>query len=344
MSLLQKFLGGNQAQMPGQASQPSGFSQMMQPEVLAAMAGQLLGNQGNAANFGNAFQAAAPVMAQQRQLQAQTAEQNKTWDWLEQQGPEFGQLRQSGMAAPEALKLYTEQRFAQSKNPAAVQEYEYAKQQGYNGSFMDFQMDQKRAGATNVTVGGGKYGPIPSGMELIDGPEGATMRPIPGGPADTTRADNAAAGQRDVSTRIITDAASTARKAASNRQFGEYGQGIASGMPWTDSAEVQRQVDVLKSQATFEKLAAMRAGSATGASGLGALSDNEAKMLAAQAGALDPGSPNFARDLDNYELTLLQTIHGPEEGTRLFKATRIPGASQQGGGEVDSLVEQYRTR
>jgi len=344
MNLLQSLLGGNQAQMPGAMSQPSGLSRLLQPEVGLPMAAALLGNQGNMANLGNAFGAAAPALQQQKQLQAQTAEQNKTWAWLEQQGPEFAQLRQSGMAAPDALKLYTEQKYAQTKNPAAVQEYEYAKQQGYGGSFMDFQMDQKRAGATNVTVGGGKYGPIPSGMELIDGPEGATMRPIPGGPADTTRADASAAGQRDVSTRIITDAASTARKAASNRQFGEYGQGIASGMPWTDSAEVQRQVDVLKSQATFEKLAAMRAGSATGASGLGALSDNEAKMLAAQAGALDPSSPNFARDLDNYELTLLQTIHGPEEGARLFEITRIPGAAQQGGGEVDSLVEQYRTR
>jgi hypothetical protein len=36
--------------------------------------------------------------------------------------------------------------------PAAVQEYEYAREQGYKGSFEQFQLSQKRAGATNVST------------------------------------------------------------------------------------------------------------------------------------------------------------------------------------------------
>lgn len=36
--------------------------------------------------------------------------------------------------------------------PAALQEYEFAKGQGYGGSFLDFQLAQKRAGATAITV------------------------------------------------------------------------------------------------------------------------------------------------------------------------------------------------
>lgn len=39
-----------------------------------------------------------------------------------------------------------------AKVPASVQEYEYAKQQGFNGSLLDYQLAQKRAGATNVSV------------------------------------------------------------------------------------------------------------------------------------------------------------------------------------------------
>jgi hypothetical protein len=35
-------------------------------------------------------------------------------------------------------------------------EYEFAKEQGYKGSFMDYQTDLKKAGATNVSVGGAK--------------------------------------------------------------------------------------------------------------------------------------------------------------------------------------------
>ena len=43
--------------------------------------------------------------------------------------------------------------------PAAVREYEYAKTQGYKGSFTDWQLAQKRAGATTVSVSTGKkYG------------------------------------------------------------------------------------------------------------------------------------------------------------------------------------------
>lgn len=37
-----------------------------------------------------------------------------------------------------------------AEQPSAVREYEYAKQQGYGGTFEQFQLAQKRAGATNI--------------------------------------------------------------------------------------------------------------------------------------------------------------------------------------------------
>lgn len=45
-------------------------------------------------------------------------------------------------------------------SPANVREYEYAKAQGFNGSFLDFQLAQKRAGASvnNVSVNTGQKG------------------------------------------------------------------------------------------------------------------------------------------------------------------------------------------
>lgn len=39
-----------------------------------------------------------------------------------------------------------------AEQPSAVREYEYARSQGYAGSFQQFQTDMKRAGATNVNV------------------------------------------------------------------------------------------------------------------------------------------------------------------------------------------------
>lgn len=52
----------------------------------------------------------------------------------------------------------------EAKNPAAVQEYEYAKTQGYKGSFEDWTTGKARAGATSVTTYGS---PVP--VMLPDG-------------------------------------------------------------------------------------------------------------------------------------------------------------------------------
>ena len=40
----------------------------------------------------------------------------------------------------------------EDKRPSAVQEYEFARSQGYGGSFLDFQLEQKKAGGTNVNI------------------------------------------------------------------------------------------------------------------------------------------------------------------------------------------------
>lgn len=329
MSLLDSLFGG-QAQMPGQASQPSGLARLLQPEIAMPIAGALMGQNGNMQNLSNAFSAGGQAFGQQK-LKAQTAaDENKTYNWLKQNAPEFAQLMDGGMDGKSALSAYTEQRYAQQKNPAAVQEYEYAKQQGYGGSFMDFQIDQKKAGASqnNITVGGGKFGTIPQGWMLNEGPDGVTMAPIPGGPDDTSKKDARQSGQNDVATRVVTSAAQRAREAAKNRNFGSYGQGAAQMMPWTDSAEVARQVEVLKSTAKVENLTAMRAASPTGGA-LGSVTEKEADMLAAKSGAIDPSSPTFERDLDDYELTLLQVVHGPEAGMQIFQQTRQGGGAAQ---------------
>jgi hypothetical protein len=57
------------------------------------------------------------------------------------------------------------------KAPTAVQEYEFARQQGYKGSFLDFQLAQRRAGATNVNLSTGDR--VPQGVvkqqdEILD--------------------------------------------------------------------------------------------------------------------------------------------------------------------------------
>jgi len=133
MSLLQSLLGGNQAQMPGQASQPSGLSRLLQPEVGLPMAAALLGNQGNMANLGNAFGVGGQALQAQKAQQAEQAQQNKTYEFFKQNAPEFAQLIDGGAPAGEVWKLYTQQRFAQPKSNEYQDRSAAAEQYGLTG-------------------------------------------------------------------------------------------------------------------------------------------------------------------------------------------------------------------
>lgn len=97
------------AQSPG--SQGGSFLQrLLAPEVAMPMAAALLGNQGNAANFGNALGAYGQVAAQR-------AGQNKTLEYFRQNAPEFAAMVESGMPVDQAWKTYTTQRYAQKADP-----------------------------------------------------------------------------------------------------------------------------------------------------------------------------------------------------------------------------------
>lgn len=97
------------SQPPG--NQGGGFlQQLLSPEVAMPMAAALMGNQGNAANFGNAFGAYG-------QAQAQRAGQNKTLEYFRQNAPEFAAMVEAGMPVNEAWGTYTKQRYAQKAGP-----------------------------------------------------------------------------------------------------------------------------------------------------------------------------------------------------------------------------------
>lgn len=220
------------------------------------------------------------------------------------------------------------------KLPTDVQEYEYAAQQYRDAgqtppTFTEWQAQQRKAGAsnTNVTVGGEagpQVGTIPQGYQLMQDPATGAyrMEAIPGGPEDMSAKSAAAESSAMTASDIVTTAAQRARQAAEGRNFGSFGTTmIGSINPLSDSAEVMRNVDVLKSQAAVGNLQAMRNASPTGGA-LGSVTEKELKLLQDKSGALDPNSPTFPRDLDDYERTLLRTIHGMAEGDRIYDATR----------------------
>jgi len=158
---------------------------------------------------------------------------------------------------------------------------------------------------------------------VIDPQTGLPMAaPVPGSPAAQETAAAAATADRAgqnaaTATEVVTSAAARAREANAKRSVGGVFGQWATMNPSSENAELYRQVDVLKSNAKVENLNAMRQASPTGGA-LGSVTEKEADMLAAKSGALDPASPYFERDLADYELTLLRTVHGFDEGNRVF--------------------------
>ena len=75
--------------------------------------------------------------------------------------------------------------------PSAIQEYEYAQKQGFKGSFQDFQIAQRRAGAPNVSV----KTDVKTG-ESLAGQVGPMMK-------DSTTAAEGAVKQVDAARRIV---------------------------------------------------------------------------------------------------------------------------------------------
>lgn len=173
-------------------------------------------------------------------------------------------------------------------------------------------------------------GAPPAGYQIKYDASGnpASMEPIPGSPAALeaearTKMMGNQQSNKSTSSDVITNAARLAREAAQAPGLPATGMigGVLSGLPETNAAELRRQVGVLTSNATVENLNAMRAASPTGGA-LGSVTEKEGAMLAAKSGALDPNSPNFSRDLEDYERTLLRVVHGQAKGDELFTQTR----------------------
>jgi hypothetical protein len=179
MSLLD-FLRPQGAQMPGMAQpRQSGLSLLLgSPEARMAMAGQLMGNQGNAANFGNAMTAGALGIGRQRELQAQTAEQNKTMEFFRKNAPEYAAMAEAGMPIQQVWSEYTQQRHAQPKGEFRMATPEEAARYGAQGG--QFGPD-------------GRFHPInpPQGMTIeSDGAGGFRMVQGPGAGTKFTEAQS----------------------------------------------------------------------------------------------------------------------------------------------------------
>jgi hypothetical protein len=219
----------------------------------------------------------------------------------------------------------------------------------------DGKISQIGGGGTSVTVNNGgapdlgklstDYGYVldpATGLPKIDPTTGLPIAaPVPGSPAamEAANAGKKAEAQlsgAETASSVITTAADRALDANSKRSVGGPLGAAAAYNPSSENAETYRQVEVLKANATIENLQAMRNESPTGGA-LGNVTEGEGRMLQAQAGALDPASPNFERDLLDYTRTLLRTVHGKKTGDAIFEQKYGEKAKGDAGGALPTV-------
>lgn len=229
-----------------------------------------------------------------------------------------------------------------------MREYEFARQNGYQGGFTDFMRDMRKAGASSVTVNNeaSEVGTIPQGFELFtDETSGARrMREIPGGPAEAEAAslEQKRAAKEAHTGRygdvVLTDIGRAREKIEKAPWYspttGLLGP-ILSGVGGTRANDVRALVDTVKANIGFDRLQQMRDNSPTGGA-LGQVSEFENRLLQATLGNLEQSQTEdqFLENLGRLENLYLDIVHGP--GSR-------PDAAKSGGdSSVDDLLEKYR--
>jgi hypothetical protein len=284
------------------------------------MAGGLLGNRGNLAQGMSAgllggmnqyqgarkMQMLAEQQAQERELKRLEIEARSA---PKQQAPIIPLGNGAFWDVAQGKAMYPDQQPKPQAMPSEVQQYEYAKGQGYNKSFADWKMDIARASA--MTVPAPMIAAIPPGKtepEFVTPPARGGGAPQPTGfrppqtQADFKRAA-ADANKEQAATSAIAKAdqimgdVDQALKQASPFTTGIIGAGlgVVPGMPAYD---LRKTVDTIKANLGFQELQAMRQSSPTGGA-LGQVAVRELEFLQSTLASLDANQsePQLRRNL-----------------------------------------------
>ena len=259
-----------------------------------------------------------------------------------------------------AGNLMAEQ-FKYRKQPSMVQEYEYARANGYDGSFQDFVKFKGSSAAPK------NYGTIPPGYRMVTDGEGTPSRleVIPGGPAD--EAAQAASSARDSKTqskartaRLIIGSADDILNIMAGTRMPVTGTTSIPFALYSDSpaGKIRSLVNQLGSPIAIDALTRLKESSKTGASGFGALSEKELTLLIDQLGRLDPDttSPdifrtNVLRIRDLYQRTIdgIKRDMTPEKikelglGVLLGTPTTSSGKKRRRWNEETQKFEEVRS-
>jgi len=281
---------------------------------------------------------------QQGVQRAATMSKNKTVDMLRAQGrddladavmnrtigaKEAFSVMQSEKAADLAFKRQQALAGAKNRDTALMRRAAAAGLQPGTEDYKKFMLTGGDIFGAGAPV---EFGTLDKGTMMVQGRDDQgnltyKVVPIPGSKAAADVEKSKQIEQKKSSTKAtmtetILNEAEKARGLISKYSTG-VGAYALQNLPETDARALAGHVKSLNAQATIETLTAMRQESPTGGA-LGNVTNSENRMLAAKAGALDPlaGADVFAAQLDDYERTLLQIVHGNEAGRAIFEQTR----------------------
>lgn len=206
------------------------------------------------------------------------------------------------------------------ENSATYRDWQAERRNGYKGSFLDYQKEIKAAGASNITVGGGKYGTIPPGMELQETPDGARLVPIPGGPVEAERTIKE--GKEEASRRLAATSAKNVLDTIDRLETMVSGESflapvtgfsgdLLSRIGGTPANDARNLVETIKANVQFDKLQALRDASPTGGA-VGQLSDPEREAMGKTIQALEQSQTQeqFLTNLEAVKVQFADTVHG----------------------------------
>ena len=127
---------------------------------------------------------------------------------------------------------------------------------------------------------------------------------------------------------------------------GQWSGAMIKKLPTTERYALETYVDQLKGQMGYSTLLSAKASSPTGASGFGALSEGELKLISSIAGNLDTDSPDFPKQLAKVESFLKKTQATavarpalPSKGEAYV--TTVPGFGVVDEGRINRIMRDH---
>lgn len=141
---------------------------------------------------------------------------------------------------PELARAYISQMLQGDSGTDDMKEYRQAVRQGFDGSFIEYQIKMKEAGRANTTVNLNDW-KIPAGYMLADeGDPSKGLKPIPGGPGEQLPAELAA--RTGMANSFLAQAPALREEIAKGEATGLWDRAVGGNIQSSEQAGIIRQM------------------------------------------------------------------------------------------------------